>query len=87
MPAEAIPDDNGHTLEYRHNLLEAALGPLQEHFDSVVIIATAHGRKQDTYYCTASRWNIYANLAAVEKYAAKTKEYLMEPDDDEERNS
>lgn len=83
MQSEAIPEDNGKTLDYRHNLVEAAVSGLQEHFDSVVVIATGHGIGDLTYYFSASRGNIYANLAAVQKYADKTAAYLREPDEDE----
>lgn len=69
---EALRDD-GSDSDYRHNLLEAAVSQVSEHFDSVVIIATAHGSKENTHFFTTGRGNLYANVAAAEKYAYKVR--------------
>ena len=64
---EAVNDDNC-DIDYRHNLLEAAVSQVSEHFDSVLIIATAHGLNEKTHYFTTGRGNVYANMGAADRW-------------------
>lgn len=74
---EAIRNEDDE--ERRHNMLKGIAAQLDEHFDSVLIIATANAAGSGSYLQFASRGNEYASIAAAERWLSKRKHEWLHP--------
>lgn len=70
-PVESVRGDDD--ADYRSRLLAGAATRLMEHFDSVVIIATARDVDGGTHLFCAVRGNTYAAIASAECWTNRQK--------------
>ncbi len=80
-PTEAIRNDDDSAR--RHNLIKAAAAQVEEHFDSVLVIATVNAADGGTYVQYASKGNCYANIGAAERWLTKQKNDWSAAEDDD----
>lgn len=66
----------------RHNVLKGLAAQASEHFDSVLIVTTAPDNDNGTYMQYCSRGNLYASVAAAERWINQVKDGWFPPSSD-----